>query len=161
MNQINSRRSMAKNRKLNQFTETRHLKDDNVLLENAMKGRTAVTTSGTQYIPIMLEIVTGAGVGANLDTTVQEKMVVTDVHVIMTGAGASSDTVRVTNGTGSNHITAALDVSGSAGDIVRAANLTTANITLAAGSTLRVTTVDGTGDDLNPHIVIVQGYKAL
>jgi len=77
----------------------------------------------------------------------------------MTGAGASSDTVRVTNGTGSNHITAALDVSGSAGDIVRSANLTTANITVAAGATLRVTTVDGTGDDLNPHIVLVHGYK--
>ena len=161
MNQINSPRSMAKNRKLNQFTETRHLKDDNVLLENAIKGRTAVTTSGTQYVPIVLEIVTGAGAAANLDTTVQEKLVITDVPVIMTGAGASSDTVRVTNGTGSNHITAALDVSGSAGDIVRAANLTTGNITIAAGGTLRVTTVDGTGDDLEPMRVIVQGYKAL
>ena len=151
---------MAQNRKMQDFVEDKYLKDDSLLLEASIKPRTAVTTSGTQYVPIMLELVTAAGVGANLDTTVQEKMVITDVHVIMTGAGASSDTVRVTNGTGSDHITAALDVSGSAGDIVRAANLTTANITLAAGSTLRVTTVDGTGDDLNPHIVIVQGYKA-
>jgi hypothetical protein len=151
---------MAQNRKMQDFVEDKYLKDDSLLLEASIKPRTAVTTSGTQYIPIMLEVLTGGGAGANLDTVIQEKMVVTDVHVIMTGAGASSDTVRVTNGTGSNHITAALDVSGSAGDVVRAANLTTANITLAAGATLRVTTVDGTGDDLNPIIVIVQGYKA-
>ena len=151
---------MAQNRKFQDFVEDKYLKDDSLLLEAAIKPRTVVTTSGVQYIPIMLEIVTAAGASANLDTTIQEKMTVTDVHVIMTGAGASSDTIRVTNGTGSNHITAALDVSGSAGDIVRAANLTTANITVAAGGTLRVTTVDGTGDDLNPMIVIVQGYKA-
>ena len=151
---------MAQNRKMQDFVEDKYLKDDSLLLEASIKPRAAVTTSGVQYIPIMLEIVTAAGAADNVDTTIQEKMVVTDVHVIMTGAGASSDTVRVTNGTGSNHITAALDVSGSAGDIVRAANLTTANITIAAGGTLRVTTVDGTGDDLNPHIVIVQGYKA-
>jgi len=151
---------MAQNRKLQDLIEDKYIKDDQIQLEAHIKPRTAVTTSGQQYVPIMLEIVTGAGAADNVDTVIQEKMVVTDVHVIMTGAGASSDTVRVTNGTGSNHITAALDVSGSAGDIVRAANLTTANITLAAGATLRVTTVDGTGDDLNPHIVIVQGYKA-
>lgn len=151
---------MAQNRKMQDFVEDKYLKDDQLLLEAAIKPRTAVTTSGVQYIPIMLEVLTGAGAGGNVDTVVQEKMVVTDVHVIMTGAGASSDTVRVTNGTGSDHITIALDVSGSAGDIVRAANLTTANITLTAGATLRVTTVDGTGDDLNPIIVIVQGYKA-
>ena len=108
---------------------------------------------------MMLEIVTAAGASANLDTVIQEKMTVTDVHVLMTGAGASSDTVRVTNGTGSNHVTAALDVSGSAGDIVRAANLTTANITFAAGATLRVTTSDNSGSDLEPMIVFVHGYK--
>lgn len=151
---------MAQNRKMQDFVEDKYLKDDQLLLEASIKPRTAVTTSGTQYVPIMLELVTAAGAGANVDTVIQEKMTVTDVHVIMAGAGASSDTVRVTNGTGSNHITAALDVSGSAGDIVRAANLTTANITVAAGATLRVTTVDGTGDDLNPMIVIVQGYKS-
>tara|TARA_Y100000593_G_scaffold94094_1_gene191587 strand:+ start:9484 stop:9945 length:462 start_codon:yes stop_codon:yes gene_type:complete len=151
---------MAQNRKLQDLIEDKYIKDDQIQLEAHIKPRTVVTTSGQQYIPIMLEIVTAAGAAANLDTTIQEKMVVTDVHVIMTGAGASSDTVRVTNGTGSDHITAALDVSGSAGDIVRAGNLTTANITLAAGATLRVTTVDGdTGNDLNPMIVIVQGYK--
>ena len=151
---------MAQNRKLQDLIEDKYIKDDQIQLEAHTKPRTVVTTSGQQYIPIMLEIVTAAGAAANLDTTIQEKMVVTDVHVIMTGAGASSDTVRVTNGTGSDHITAALDVSGSAGDIVRAGNLTTANITLAAGATLRVTTVDGdTGNDLNPMIVIVQGYK--
>ena len=150
---------MAQNRKMQDFVEDKYLKDDSLLLEASIKPRTAVTTSGTQYVPIMLELVTAAGASANLDTVIQEKMVVTDVHVIQTGAGATSDTVRVTNGTGSNHITAALDVSGSAGDIVRAANLTTANITLAAGATLRVTTSDNTGDDLEPMIVIVQGYK--
>ena len=151
---------MAQNRKFQDFVEDKYLKDDSLLLEAAIKPRTAVTTSGVQYIPIMLEIVTAAGASANLDTAIQEKMTVTDVHVIMAGAGASSDTVRVTNGTGSNHITAALDVSGSAGDIVRAANLTTANITVAAGGTLRVTTSDNSGSDLEPMIVIVQGYKA-
>ena len=151
---------MAQNRKFQDFVEDKYLKDDSLLLEASIKPRTAVTTSGTQYVPIMLELVTAAGASANLDTVIQEKMVVTDVHVIQTGAGATSDTVRVTNGTGSNHITAALDVSsGSAGNLVRAANLTTANITLAAGATLRVTTSDNTGDDLEPMIVIVQGYK--
>ena len=151
---------MAQNRKFQDFVEDKYLKDDELLLEAAIKARTAVTTSGVQYIPIVLELVTASGAGANLDNVIQEKMTVTDVHVHMTGAGASSDTVRVTNGTGSDHITIALDVSGSAGDIVRAANLATANVTIAAGGTLRVTTVDNTGDDLNPMRVIVQGYKS-
>tara|TARA_R100000458_G_scaffold2980_1_gene2425 strand:+ start:81 stop:539 length:459 start_codon:yes stop_codon:yes gene_type:complete len=150
---------MAQNRKLQDLIEDKYIKDDQIQLEAHIKPRTVVTTSGQQYVPIMLELVTAAGASANLDTVIQEKMVVTDVHVIMTGAGASSDTIRVTNGTGSNHITAALDVSGSAGDIVRAANLTTANITIAAGGTLRVTTSDNSGSDLESMIVIVQGYK--
>ena len=150
---------MARNRKLDNLIEDKYIKDDSIQLEAHIKPRTAVTTSGQQYIPMMLELVTAAGAGSNLDTVIQEKMTVTDVHVLMTGAGASSDTVRVTNGTGSNHVTAALDVSGSAGDIVRAANLTTANITFTAGATLRVTTVDGTGDDLEPIVVFVHGYK--
>ena len=150
---------MARNRKLDNLIEDKYIKDDSIQLEAHIKPRTAVTTSGQQYIPMMLEIVTAAGASANLDTVIQEKMTVTDVHVVMTGAGASSDTIRVTNGTGSNHVTAALDVSGSAGDIVRAANLTTANITFTAGATLRVTTVDGTGDDLEPIVVFVHGYK--
>ena len=150
---------MARNRKLDNLIEDKYIKDDSIQLEAHIKPRTAVTTSGQQYIPMMLELVTAAGAGSNLDTVIQEKMTVTDVHVVMTGAGASSDTVRVTNGTGSNHVTAALDVSGSAGDIVRAANLTTANITFTAGATLRVTTVDGTCDDLEPIVVFVHGYK--
>ena len=150
---------MARNRKLDNLIEDKYIKDDSIQLEAHIKPRTAVTTSGQQYIPMMLELVTAAGAGSNLDTVIQEKMTVTDVHVVMTGAGASSDTIRVTNGTGSNHVTAALDVSGSAGDIVRAANLTTANITFTAGATLRVTTVDGTGDDLEPIVVFVHGYK--
>ena len=152
---------MAQNRKFQDFVEDKYLKDDQLLLEAAVKGRTAVTTSGTPYLPMAIEVVTTAGAAANLDTVVTEKFVVTDVHVHMVGAGASSDTVRVTNGTGTDHITIALDVSGSAGDVVRAANLTAANATIAAGDTLRVTTVDGTGDDLNPMRVIVTGYKAL
>ena len=150
---------MARNRKLDNLIEDKYIKDDSIQLEAHIKPRTAVTTSGQQYIPMMLEIVTAAGASANLDTVIQEKMTVTDVHVVMTGAGASSDTIRVTNGTGSNHVTAALDVSGSAGDIVRAANLTTANITFAAGATLRVTTSDNSGSDLEPMIVFVHGYK--
>ena len=150
---------MARNRKLDNLIEDKYIKDDSIQLEAHIKPRPAVTTSGQQYIPMMLEIVTAAGASANLDTVIQEKMTVTDVHVVMTGAGASSDTIRVTNGTGSNHVTAALDVSGSAGDIVRAANLTTANITFAAGATLRVTTSDNSGSDLEPMIVFVHGYK--
>ena len=151
---------MARNRKLDNLIEDKYIKDDSIQLEAHIKPRTAVTTSGQQYIPMMLELVTAAGAGSNLDTVIQEKMTVTDVHVVMTGAGASSDTVRVTNGTGSNHVTAALDVSGSAGDIVRAAKLTTANITFTAGATLRGTTVDGTGDDLEPIVVFVHGFKS-
>ena len=150
---------MALNRKLDNLIQDKYIKDDSIQLEAHIKPRTAVTTSGQQYIPMMLELVTAAGASANLDTVIQEKMTVTDVHVVMTGAGASSDTIRVTNGTGSNHVTAALDVSGSAGDIVRAANLTTANITFAAGATLRVTTSDNSGSDLEPMIVFVHGYK--
>ena len=150
---------MARNRKLDNLIEDKYIKDDSIQLEAHIKPRTAVTTSGQQYIPMMLELVTAAGASANLDTVIQEKMTVTDVHVVMTGAGASSDTIRVTNGTGSNHVTAALDVSGSAGDIVRAANLTTANITFEAGATLRVTTSDNSGSDLEPMIVFVHGYK--
>ena len=152
---------MAQNRKFQDFVEDKYLKDDQLLLEAAVKGRTAVTTSGTPYLPMAIEVVTAAGAGAVLDTTITEKFVVTDVHVHMTGAGASSDTVRVTNGAGTDHITVALDVSGSAGDVVRAANLTAANTTIAASGVLRITTVDGTGDDLNPIRVIVSGYKAL
>jgi len=152
---------MAQNRKFQDFVEDKYLKDDQLLLEGAVKGRTAVTTSGIPYLPMVLELVTTAGAAANLDVIISEKFTVTDVHVHMVGAGASSDTVRVTNGTGSDHITIALDVSGSAGDVVRAANLTAANVTIAAGDTLRVTTVDGTGDDLNPMRVIVSGYKTL
>ena len=150
---------MARNRKLDNLIEDNYIKDASIQLEAHIKPRTAVTTSGQQYIPMKLELVTAAGASANLDTVIQEKMTVTDVHVLMTGAGASSDTVRVTNGTGSNHVTAALEVSGSAGDIVRAANLTTANITFAAGATLRVTTSDNSGSDLEPMIVFVHGYK--
>ena len=149
---------MARNRKFDQFVEPKYLKDDSALETSKIPNRTAVTTSLTPFIPIVLEVITAAGADNTVPIVVVEKMIVTDVHMVNLGAGASSDTVQVKNG--STAITDAMDANKSAGIITRAAFLSAAGITIAAGGTINVVALDNTGDDLPQIAVYITGYKS-
>lgn len=76
----------------------------------------------------------------NVDLVPSLGIDVTDVRVISTGTnGANANTFQVDNGTGGNHITAALAMSGKvAGDVVDAVTLDPTHYSVIAGATLRI-----------------------
>lgn len=82
-----------------------------------------------------------AGALANTDVVLTHKTRVIDAWVIMRGAGVSTTTLTVKNGTSA--ITDALDVSGADKTIVRAAEIDDAAYEIAAAGTLRITTAVG------------------
>lgn len=105
------------------------------------------STSSVPVFPLVYKIELAGGATANYDITVAEKCLIIDAYIVNNGAGDTSDTVRVTKGTGSNHITNAMSNAGAAGAVVAASSLSESHRFLAAGDTLRVTQTDNSGSD--------------
>lgn len=110
-------------------------------------------------IPVLHKIVIAGGAAADKDITLTHKTLVTDVWAVHTGgAGEVSDTIQVKNG--ANAITDAMSWAGADKAVVRAAEIDDAQHEIAAGGTLRVTTVDNdAGGDVGAGIVYVQGLR--
>lgn len=87
------------------------------------------------------------GASGGIDLAIGPKTRVVDAWCVLQGAGTTSDTVRLINGTGSNYITNAMDISGSDQSIVRASTIDDAYWDVAAAGTLRVFETDGGGSD--------------
>ena len=92
-------------------------------------------------IPLIFEIPVVAGALGNTDITVTHKIRVLDAKVILRGAGVSSTTLQVKNGT--NAITDAMAASGSDKAVVRNTQIDDAYYEIAAAGTLRVTSATG------------------
>lgn len=82
-----------------------------------------------------------AGALADTDVVLTHKTRVLDAWLILRGAGVSTTTLQVKNGTSA--ITDAMDASGSDKAIVRAASIDDAAYEIAAGGTLRITSATG------------------
>jgi predicted RecA/RadA family phage recombinase len=106
-------------------------------------------------IPVLHQIAVAGGAAANEDIVVNSKVKVIDAWAQHTGgAGEASDTIQLFNG--ANAISDAIAWSGADNVLVRAGTLNDANTEIAAGGTLRVTTVDDdSGDDVGAGIVYV------
>lgn len=106
-------------------------------------------------IPVIHAIPIAAGALGNTDITLTHKTRVIDAWLVLKGAGVSTTTLQVKNGT--NAITNAMAASGSDTALVRAANIDDANHEIAAGGTLRVTSA--TGATQPDAIVYVSGIR--
>jgi hypothetical protein len=105
--------------------------------QDAVVGTTGATVVGQIYA---VEITTEAAT-ANYDKVLLQKSRVIGAHGYMTALGAASDTVRITNGTSTNHITDAVDLNTKPdGTFFNFGTFDDANIDIAAGGTLRITT---------------------
>ena len=102
---------------------------------------------------------TAAGATNSVDIVVPYDIFVTDVVVATRGAGDTSDTMRVTNGTGSNHITNAMDINVAGSVIVRPTALDVTHKSIASAGTLRVTATDNAGADLPAIDVAISCWK--
>lgn len=121
----------------------------------------AETLTGPQEtVPVLFVIPVVGGAAGSTDKTVRHKIRVVDAWAIHTGgAGETSDTIQVLNG--ANAITDAMDWSGADQAVVRAGTINDANHEIAAGGTLRVTTVDSdTQSDVGAGVVYVLGVRA-
>jgi|DEB0MinimDraft_6_1074348.scaffolds.fasta_scaffold01488_6 hypothetical protein len=100
-------------------------------------------SSGTIGVAALLRHTLAAADG-NTDITMPRKAHVARAWLVMTAAGGSgSQSVQLTNGTGSNHITAAVDVSAESDKaVVEFGSLDDAYQTIAASGTLRATTAN-------------------
>lgn len=92
-------------------------------------------------VPVIFRINIAAGALGNTDVVVTNKIRVIDAWLVLTGAGVSTTTLQVKNG--STAITDAMAASGSDKAIVRAAQIDDAAHEIAAGGTLRVTSATG------------------
>ena len=149
---------MARNQKLNQLVETKYLKDDQVDISTKLTTRTAATSSANHFVPVLLEIKCPTGATNTQSIVTTEKLFVVDIWQMNTAVGASSDTQRVN--VGGVNLTDAMDVSGGAGIIKRAAALAIAVDSVAAGATINVVTTDSSGSDLPVSLVYILAYKA-
>ncbi len=109
--------------------------------------------------PVLHRIDIAGGAAGNVDVTLTHKTRIIDVWAVHTGgAGETSDTIQVKNGT--NAITDAMSWAGADTAIVRAADIDDAAHEIAAGGTLRVTTTDNdTGGDVGAGVVYVLGVR--
>ena len=109
------------------------------------------------FIPVMLRVNTAAGTTNTVALTMERAFTVIDCQAQnIGGAGASSDTLQLKNG--SSAITDALDMSGADNAIVRAATIDDAQMELAAGGTLNIVATDATGNNQPAKIVYITGY---
>jgi hypothetical protein len=92
-------------------------------------------------IPVLHRIDIAAGALGDTDVVLTHKTRVIDAWLVLRGAGVSTTTLTVKNG--STAITNAMAASGSDKDVVRAASLDDAQWEVAAGGTLRVTSATG------------------
>lgn len=129
------------------MTKNINRKLQNLLDGEASRPVTANATSDVPIFPLLYKIEIAGGGTANYDITVDESCQVIDAYIVNNAAGASSDTVQVTKGTGSNHITNAMSNAGAAGAVVAASSLSATHRNLSAGDTLRVTQTDNSGSD--------------
>ena len=129
------------------MTKNINRKLQNLLDGEASRPVTVNATSDVPIFPLMYKIEITGGATANYDIVVDESCQVIDVYIVNNAAGDTSDTVQVTKGTGSNHITNAMSNAGAAGAVVAASSLSATHRTLAAGDTLRVTQTDNSGSD--------------
>ena len=103
-------------------------------------------------IPVVHRIDITAGALGNTDVTLTHKTRVIDAFLILRGAGVSSTTLQVKNGT--TAITNAMAASGSDQALVRAASIDDAAWEVAAGGTLRVTSATGaTQPDATVYVI--------
>ena len=140
------------------MTKNINRKLQNLLDGEASRPVTANTTSSLALFPLLYKIECAGGATANYDITVAESCQVIDAYIVNNAAGDTSDTVQVTKGTGSTHITNAMHNSGAAGAVVAASSLSASHRTLAAGDTLRVTQTDNSGSDAAATSVYIEVY---
>lgn len=89
-------------------------------------------------IPVVHRIDIADGTTADIDTVLEHKTRVIDVHLVKTGgAGGASDTIQAKNG--SNAITNAMSINVADQTVVRAGTIDDAQHEIAAGGTLRIT----------------------
>lgn len=139
-------------------------KNINRKLQNLLDGESSRpvaenTTSALAVFPLVYKIELAGGATGNYDITVAEKCMIIDAYIVNNEAGDTSDTVQVTNGTGSNHITNAMSNAGAAGAVVAASSLSETHRFMAAGSTLRVTQTDNSGSDAGAtscYIIVIR-----
>ena len=134
----------------------------NVKLKGVMDGRIVRAMDDGEdfgFIPVMMRIDTATGGTNSVSLTMESKFTVIDAHAVLKAAGTTSDTYQVFNG--SNAISDAVDISAAADtDIVRIGKINDANMEIAAGGTLKVTSTGGNTD--NPALsVYVLGYYHL
>lgn len=116
-------------------------------------------TSPAETVPVLFVIPIAGGVAAALNVTVREKTRIIDAWAVHTAAGEASDTITV--GNGANAITDAMSWAGADKVVVRAGQIDDAYHAIAAGGSLRVTTVDAdAGSDVGAGIVYVLGVRA-
>ncbi len=103
-------------------------------------------------IPVIHRVDIAAGALANTDVVLTHKTRVIDAFLILRGAGVSTTTLQVKNGTSA--ITDAMAASGSDKALVRAASIDDAAWEIAAGGTLRVTSATGaTQPDATVYVI--------
>jgi hypothetical protein len=106
-------------------------------------------------IPVVHRINIAAGTVGNTDVTLTHKTHIADAWLVLKGAGVSTTTLQVKNGT--NAISDAMAASGSDKALVRAASIDDAYNEIAAGGTLRVTSA--TGASQPDAVVYVLGFR--
>jgi hypothetical protein len=110
-------------------------------------------------LTVLHRINIAGGAAANTDVVLTHKTRIIDAWAVHTGgAGETSDTIQVKNGTSA--ITDAMSWAGADKALVRAAEIDDAAHEIAAGGTLRVTTTDNdTGGDVGAGVVYVLGIR--
>lgn len=106
-------------------------------------------------IPVIHQINITAGANGNTDVVLTHKTRVIDAWLVLTGAGVTSATLQIKNG--SNAITDEMAASGSDQALVRCATINDAYHEIAAGGTLRVTGANGA--TMPAAVVYVLGYR--
>jgi len=92
-------------------------------------------------IPLLFRVVIAAGALAAKNVLMTNKVRVVDAWLVLTGAGVATTTLTV--GNGATAITDAMAASGAAKALVRAATIDSAAHEIAAGGSLRVTSLTG------------------
>jgi hypothetical protein len=141
------------------MTKNINRKFQNLLDGEVSRPITANASSDLPIFPLVYKIECAGGATANYDITISEKCQVIDVYIVNNAAGDTSDTVQVTNGTGSNHISNAMSNAGAAGVVVAASSLSATHRNIAAGTTLRATQTDNSGSDAAATSVYVIVYR--
>ena len=134
----------------------------NVKLKGVMDGRLVRAMDDGEdfgFIPVMLRVDTPTGGTNSVSLTMERKFTVVDAHAVLKAAGTTSDAYQIFNG--SNAISDAVSIA-SAGDkdIVRIGEIDDAQMEIAAGGTLKVTSTGGNTD--NPALAVyIMGYYHL